>query len=323
MKAIVRDRYGSADVLSIEEVDKPVPKGDQVLVKVIAASINTADADLLRGRPRVARLGTGMSKPRARRLGLDMAGRVEAVGGSVSRFEPGDEVWADLFTSGLGAFAEYVCAAQGAFVPKPAGLTFEEAATLPHSGLLALQGLRRGGPISPGQRVVVNGAGGCVGPFAVQLARTWGAEVTAVDHTAKLGFLHSIGADHVIDGTMEDFTRNGERYDLILDIAATRSTLAFRRSLTDAGAYVLIARSLSGFFSAAVLGAGISMLGHKRMGVFNWMPNRSEDLAWLGRLVEEGKLAPILDHTCTLDEVPAAIRHLEAGHARGKIIVTP
>lgn len=201
MKAIVRNKYGSPDVLELKEIDKPVPGDDEVLVKVHAASINMADLDYLRGRPVVARLGTGLGKPRTNGVGLDVAGRVEEIGKNVTKFRPGDEVWADLFSFGHGSFAEYVCAPEKAFSLKPPGVTFDEAATVPHSGVLALQGLRGKRQIQPGQKVLINGAGGCVGPFAVQIARSFGAEVTGVDHTGKLDMLRSIGADHVIDYT--------------------------------------------------------------------------------------------------------------------------
>jgi NADPH:quinone reductase-like Zn-dependent oxidoreductase len=252
-----------------------------------------------------------------------MAGRVETVGRKVSRFRPGDEVWADLFGSGSGAFAEYVCAREGVFHPKSAELTFEQAATLPHSGLLALQGLDGRGRVRPGERVLINGAGGCVGPFAIQLAKAFGAEVSAVDHTEKLDLLVSLGADHVIDYTREDFTKSGRRYDLILDIAATRSVFAYRRSLKEGGRYVLVARTLAGFFSAALFGALISMGGTKEMGVFKWVPNKREDLDYLGEAVADGKVDAVVDRTYDLAEVPDGIRHLQAGRARGKLMVTP
>lgn len=214
MKAIVRDKYGSPDVLEQREIDKPVPGDDRVLVKVHASSLNMADLDYLRGRPVITRVGTGLREPRTRGVGLDMAGRVEAIGQNVTKFQPGDAVWADLFAFGHDAFSEYVCAPEKAFALKPAGLTFEQAATVPHSAVLALQGLRGKRQIQSGQKVLVNGAGGCVGPFAVQIAKSFGAEVTGVDHTGKLDMMRSIGADHVVDYTQEDFTKNGRRYDL-------------------------------------------------------------------------------------------------------------
>jgi NADPH:quinone reductase-like Zn-dependent oxidoreductase len=323
MKAIVRDRYGSPDVVHMGEIDTPAPGDDQVLVRVHAASLNTADSDLLRGRPRVARLGTGLRRPKTRRVGLDVAGRVEAVGRTVTALRPGDEVWADLFAFGHGSFAEYVCAPATAFAPKPTSTTFEEAATVPHSGVLALQGLMGKGPIRPGERVLINGAGGCVGPFAVQIAKSYGAEVTGVDHTGKLDMLRAIGADHIIDYTREDFTRNGQRYDLILDIAASRSILHYRRALSADGRYVLIARSLGGFLQAVLLGACISLASSKRMGAFTWVPNKREDLDLLNELLEARRIKPLIDRRYGLEEVPQALRHLEQGRARGKLVVTP
>ncbi len=322
MRAVVRDRYGSPEVLRLAEVARPVPVDDQVLVRVRAASVNTADLDYLKGFPPIVRLGTGVFRPRNKTLGLDVAGQVEAVGPNVTRFHPGDEVWADLFAFGQGGFAEYVCAPQRAFAPMPTGLSFEQAATVPHSGVLALQGLLGKGEIKPGEEVLINGAGGCVGPFAVQIAKSFGAEVTGVDHTEKLELLTSIGADHVIDYTREDFTETARRYDLILDIAAQGSLLRYRRSLKPRGRYVLVARSLAGFLQAMLVGAGISMTGSKKMGIFTWRPSRREDLDLLGRLIETGELEPVIDRHYQLSEVPAALHHVAEGRARGKVVIT-
>lgn len=321
MKAIVQESYGSPDVLELREIDQPVPGPREVLVKVRAASVNTADLDHLRGRSIGERLAFGFSKPTHSVPGLDLAGEVVAIGEDVTRLQPGDQVWADLSVSGFGAFAEYVCAAEKVFAPKPPSLTFEEAATVPHSAVLALQGLTGKGPIQPGQRVLVNGAGGCVGPFAVQIAKSFGADVTAVDHAGKLDLPRSLGADHVIDYTQEEFTRNGQRYDLILDIAARRSVLHYRRSLAPGGRYVLIARSLGGFFQAALLGALISVGGSKRMGVFMWNPGRREDLDSLTRLLDAGRIKPLIDRRYGLSQVPGALRYVEEGRARGKVVI--
>jgi len=322
MKAIVQDSYGSPDVLELREIDQPVPGPREVLVKVRAASVNTADLDHLRGRSIGERLAIGLSKPRNSVPGLDLAGEVVAIGEDVTRLQPGDQVWADLSVSGFGAFAEYVCAADKVFAPKPPGLTFEEAATVPHSAVLALQGLTGKGPIQAGQRVLVNGAGGCVGPFAVQIAKSFGADVTAVDHAGKLELLRSLGADHVIDYTQEEFTRNGQRYDLIFDIAARRSVLHYRRSLAPGGRYVLVARSLGGFFQAALLGALISVGGSKKMGIFMWNPGKREDLDSLKRLLDAGRIKPLIDRSYGLRQVPEALRYLEEGGARGKVVIT-
>lgn len=323
MKAIVRDHYGSADALRFDEVETPTPEDDEVLVRVLAASVNTADLDHLKGRPIASRIGSGLFEPKVRVLGLDVAGRVEAIGSNVTRFQPGDEVWADLFPAGFGAFGEYVCAREKAFLPKPPGLGLEDAATLPHSGVLAVQGLTKRGAITPGSKVLINGGGGCVGPLAIQIAKSFGAEVTGVDNTEKLDLMRSVGADHVVDYTREDITKSGRRYDLILDIAANRSFLVFRRLLEDGGVYAHVARSLSGFFSAALLGGLVSLASSKKMGVFNWVPNKPEDMDFLAELVTSGRLTPVIDRSCELSEVPEAIRDLEAGRVRGKILVRP
>jgi len=322
MKAIVRDIYGPPEVLQLREVEMPAPGPGEVLVRVEAASVNTADLEHLRGEPRVTRVATGWRRPRNKRVGFDVAGRVESVGDDVRSLQPGDAVWADLFDSGGGAFAEYVSVPQVKLAPIPRGLPSEVAATVPHSGLLALQGLTARGPIEPGQTVLVIGAGGCVGPFAIQLAKAFGAEVTGVDHTGKLELIRSVGADHVIDYTREDFADNGLRYDMILDIAAQRSVLDCRRSLAPRGRHVLIARSLGGFFAAAVVGAGISVAGSKRMGVFMWRPNNREDLAEMGRLLATGQITPLIDRSYQLSETRAALQYVAEGRARGKVIIT-
>ena len=251
-----------------------------------------------------------------------MAGRVEAIGGNVTGLKPGDEVWADMFSFGQSSFADFAHGPEKAFTLKPHGITFEQAATVPHSGVLALQGLRSKRPIQPGQKVLINGAGGCVGPFAIQIAKSFGAEVTGVDHTGKLDMMRSVGADHVIDYTEEDFTRNGQRYDMILDIAAQRSVLRYRRSLTAQGSYVLVARSLGGFFQALLLGGWITLTGRKKMGVFMWVPNKREDLDFLKGLLEAGRITPLIDSRFPLSEVPQALRYLEEGRARGKLVIT-
>jgi NADPH:quinone reductase-like Zn-dependent oxidoreductase len=322
MRAIVRDRYGSADVLRIDDIERPTPTEDEVLVRVEASSINTADIDHLRGTPRIARLGTGLVRPRWRVPGLDMAGTVEEVGRSVSGVHPGDQVWADMFSNRHGAFAEYVCGPATAFVPRTSGLSATDAATVPHSGVLAVQALGRSRWLRAGMHVLVNGAGGCVGPFAVQIAKSMGAEVTGVDHGSKLEMIRSLGADHVIDYTSEDFTRSGIRYDFILDIAANRSVIHYRRSLRDGGVYVLIARNLSGFAVAALVGGVISVIGGKHMGVFMWEPNKRTDLALLGELVRTGQVKPLIDRIYPLTAVPEAVRLQASGGARGKLVIT-
>jgi NADPH:quinone reductase-like Zn-dependent oxidoreductase len=322
MKAIVRDVYGPPEVLQLRDVERPVPGPGEVLVRVEATSVNTADLEHLRGEPRITRVASGWSRPRSKRIGFDLAGRVDAIGDDVGSLQPGDAVWADLFDSGGGAFAEYVSVPKEKLAPIPPGLPVEVAATIPHSGLLALQGLTGRGSVEPGQTVLVVGAGGCVGPFAIQLAKAFGAEVTGVDHTGKLELMRSVGADHVIDYTQEDFADNGLRYDLILDIAAQRSVLDCSGSLSPRGRHVLIARSLGGFFGAAVVGAGISIAGSKRMGVFMWRPNNREDLDNIGRLLTTGRIAPRIDRSYPLSEAPAALQYVADGNARGKVVIT-
>ena len=321
MRAIVRERYGSPDVVRMTEIDKPAPRRNQVLVKVHAASINTADLDYLTGRPPIARVAYGLIRPRTTVMGCDLAGSVESVGPEVTRFSPGDDVWADLSGSGYGSFAEYACVRETVLAPKPAGLSYVEAATVPHSGVLALQGLRAKNRIEPGHHVLINGAGGCVGPFAVQLAKSLGAEVTGVDAAAKLDWIRSIGADHVIDYTSEDFTRSGRRYDYILDIAAHGSVLRYRRSLTPTGSYVLIARNLAGFVLTFVVGGAISITGKKRMGIFGWSPSRRTDLDTLSGYLQSGKIRPLIDSQHELENVPDALRKLASGRARGKLVI--
>jgi NADPH:quinone reductase-like Zn-dependent oxidoreductase len=323
LKAVVADRYGPPDVLRLAELSKPEVGSGQVLVRVEAASLNTADSDHLWGRPRIARIGTGLRRPATGRVGLDVAGTVEEVGPDVTGLRPGDEVWADLFAHGRGSLAEYVCAPARAFAPKPAGVTFAAAATVPHSGILALQSLRTAGPIRSGDSVLIIGAGGCVGPFAVQIAKAYGAEVTAVDHEGKLDMLRKLGADHVVDYTREDVTMSGRRYDVVLDIADTRSVLRYRRCLQPSGRYVLIARTLSGFVEAAVFGVLITLATSKRMGVFAWKPNGRADLDALARLLDQRQLSPLIDRRFRLEDAADAFRYLQAGHARGKLIFAP
>lgn len=322
MRAIHKTSYGSADVLSLVDLDRPKPTGDEVLVRVEAASLNTADLDHLRGIPRAGRIGVGLREPKHPGVGLDVAGTVEAVGPDVTGFQPGDQVWADLFQYGHGAFSQYVCLPEKAFTPKPSGITFEQAATVPHSGLLALQALTSRGPIQ-GQEVLINGAGGCVGPFAIQIAKAMEATVTGVDHNGKLEVMRQAGADRVIDYTNEDVTHHRSQYDLIVDIAANRSPLRFLRALAPGGRYVLVARSIGGFIRAASIDALVARAVGKKIGVFNWAPSRSTDLATIGRLIEQGKVSPIIDSRYSLEEVPGAFRRLEAGDLRGKALVVP
>jgi NADPH:quinone reductase-like Zn-dependent oxidoreductase len=321
MKAVVYEKYGPPEVLQLKDVDKPVPNNDEVLIKIFAASVNVEDLDYLKGDSWAVRM-LGPLKPKYHTLGFDVAGRVEAIGTAVTQFKPGDEVMGDLFNFGFGAFAEYVCAPGKALVKKPVNITFEQAATLPSRTILALQGLRGKRSVKPGQTVLINGAGGGVGPFAVQLARYFGAEVTAVDSPKKLDMLLSIGADYVIDYTKEDFTKNGKRYDLILDIAAHHSIFDYRRALCSKGIYSLIGGSRSTIFQIVFLGPLISLIGNKKMGLVAWKPNKKEDLDYIIELVELGKIKPVIDRCYFLDEIDDAFRYFEEGNPRGKIVIT-
>jgi NADPH:quinone reductase-like Zn-dependent oxidoreductase len=324
MKAIVYHRYGPPSVLRLGDVPKPTTSDDEVLVEVHAASVNAADVDLLHGKFMV-RPG-GLFRPKYKILGSDIAGRVEAVGKNVTQFRPGDEIFGDLTECGFGAFAEYAIAREDALSLKPAGLTFEQAAAVPSAAILALQGLHdikqaRAG-IRPGQKVLINGAGGSVGPFAVQIAKVFGAEVTAVDSAEKLDMLRSIGADHVIDYRQEDFAQSGQQYDLILDNVATRSVFECLRALNPNGAYVVVGGSTLRILQTALLSSWIAEKRKKTVGLLMWKPNRKEDVAFVKELLEAGRVRPIIDRTYPLHETPEALRYLEEGLARGKVVIT-
>ena len=306
MKAIVCTKYGSPDELRLKEVPNPAPNDDQVLVKIHAASLNAADLETLRGVFLVR-----MASPRRpvhQILGSDIAGRVEAVGNNVQQFQPGDGVWGDLsYPHGLGAFAEYVCAAENALAPKPPSMTFEEAATYPQAAIVALQSLRDKGQTQPGQKLLINGAGGGMGTFAVQLAKYFGADVTAVDSTRKLDMLRSIGADQVIDYTHEDYTQSGQRYDLILDLAAHRSVSDYRRALAPDGVFMMVGGSVATLLQVVTRGTWISRRGGQTIGLNAWTPNKREDLTFLAELFEAGKVVPVIDRRYPLHEVPEAL----------------
>ncbi|XZO04126.1 MAG: NAD(P)-dependent alcohol dehydrogenase [Microcoleus sp.] len=321
MRAIVQVEYGSADVLRMEEVDKPVVPDNGVLVRVYAASINAADWHLMRGTPFFIRLiFGGLLKPKIKILGCDLAGRVEAIGKDVTQFQPGDEVFGALSECGFGAFAEYVCATEAALVMKPVNATFEEAATVPGAALAALQGLRDVGQIQPGQKVLINGASGGVGSFAVQIAKAFGAEVTAVCSTKKMDMVSAIGADHAIDYT-QVVTTNGQHYDLILDAAAYRSVFDYLPALTPEGTYVLIGGSTAQFFQVMFLGPWISRTSRQKVKSLAAKPNQA-DLATLRELMVAGKIVPWIDRRYNLSEVPAAIRHLEQRQVLGKVVIS-
>src|SRR5215213_6450836 len=319
MKAIVYTRYGPPEVLQLKEVAKPTPKNDEVLVKVQAVSINRSDWEGLTGKPLYARLG-GLLRSRQQILGSDIAGRVEMAGRNVSGFQPGDEVFGDILPR-LGGFAEYVCAPENKLAPKPASMTFEEAAAIPQPAVIALQGIRDKGQVQPGQKVLVNGAGGGAGAVAVQLAKLYGAEVTGVDNTGKLDFMRSLDADHVIDYTREDFTKNGKQYDLILDVVAHRSAFAYKRALRPNGSYFLTGGSVATIFQILLLGPWIRGTTGKNMRILAVQPNL-KDMVHITELYEAGKVIPVIDKTYPLSEVPEALRYLGEGRVRGKVVIT-
>ncbi len=322
MKAIVYTKYGSPDVLQLKDVEKPTPRDNEVLIKIHAASVNAYDWHFLTADIFLIRLmGGGLLKPKNTRLGADVAGRVEAVGRNAKQFQPGDEVFGDLAGHGNGSFAEYVSASESAFALKPGNLSFEEAAAVPMAAVTALQGLRDEGQIHPGQKVLINGASGGVGTFAVQLAKYFGAEVTAVCSTRNLDQARSLGADHVIDYTKEDFTQSGQQYDLILAANGYHSLSAYKRALTPKGMYVMAGGSMAQIFEAMLLGSLMSKTGGKKMGGVSAKPNQ-EDLAFMKGLLEAGKVVPVIDRRYPLRETAEALRYLGEGHARGKIVIT-
>jgi NADPH:quinone reductase-like Zn-dependent oxidoreductase len=305
------------DVLQFKEVDKPTPTDDQVLVKVHAASVNKADLAPVRGVFVARLLGTGLLKPKLKILGSDSAGRVEAVGKNVKQFQPGHQV----FGYATGSFAEYACAREDLLVLKPTHVTFEESAAVPIAAITALQGLRKG-QIQPGQRVLVNGASGGVGTFAVQIAKSFGAKVTAVCSTKNLDNARSMGADHVIDYTQEDFTRNGQSYDLIFAANGHHSILDYRRALSPTGICVVVGGSLAQIFQALLLGPLISKAGGKKIGFMGIAKRNQKDLVFLKELLEAGKVKPLIDRRYPLSETAKAIQYLEEGHAQGKVVIT-
>jgi NADPH:quinone reductase-like Zn-dependent oxidoreductase len=301
-------------------VDRPVPRDNQVLVKVLASSLNAADFELL-GGALFARIA-GPFRPRNRIPGTDVAGRVVAVGSNVKRLKNGDAVFGDLFMRGAGAFAEYVAAPEEALMQKPDSISFEDAATLPQAARIALQGLRGRRPLEKRQKVLINGAGGGMGTFAVQIAKYYGAEVTGVDSSRKLEMLRAIGADHVIDYNRDDCTRNGERYDLILDTVARRSIFDYRRVMVPGGLFVLVGGSKYAIFQAILLGPLVSIASKKKMGINPWKVNVEEDMRFLLELHEKGKLLPVIDRRIPLIEVPEALRDLSNGLVKGKVVIT-
>jgi NADPH:quinone reductase-like Zn-dependent oxidoreductase len=321
MKAIVYEKYGSPDVLHLTEVEKPTPKDHEVLIIVHAVSVNRSDWECLRGNPLYARITvSGLLKPKKKILGSDIAGRVEAAGRNVKRFQPGDEVFGDILWH-MGGFAEYVCAPEGALALKPAGMTFEQAAAIPQAAVIALQGIRDKGQVRSGQKVLINGAGGGAGSFAVQLAKLYGAEVTGVDNTGKLDFMRSLGADHVIDYIREDFTKNGKQYDMILDVIAHRSVFAYKRALRPNGSYFCVGGSVATLFQILLLGPWVRRTAGKKIRLLLVRPNL-KDMVYITELYEAGKVVPVIDRQYPLSEVPEALQYLGEGRAKGKVVIT-
>ena len=318
MKAIVCDRYGSPDDLRLADVGQPTPRDDEVLVRMRAVSINSWDWDTLTGRPFEYRLMSGIFKPKSRLIhGCDIAGTVERVGGRVSRFRVGDEVFGDLSEGGWGAFAEYVCARENSLTLKPPALTLEQAACIAHGGNLAVQGLIDCGRIESGQRVLINGGGGSTGTLAIQIAKSFGTDVTAVDHPAKLEIMRALGADQVIDFTRQDFTRNGRQYDLIFDVRTDRSVADYRRALVANGTYVTVGGRTSRMLQVGLLGR---LSRHYRMHVVLYQANKDSD--YLVDLVQANKLRPVIDRCFPLDRTGDAFRYFGEGRFKGKVVVT-
>jgi NADPH:quinone reductase-like Zn-dependent oxidoreductase len=319
--ALVQDEYGGLEVLEVAEVPVPRPGPGDVLVRVHAASINEWDQGLMRGTPIVNRM-SGLRRPRRRTLGSDIAGVVEAVGGAVTRFRPGDSVFGDLSGCGFGAFAQYARAAEHALTAMPGFLTFEQAAAVPQAGGLAMAGLEKGGPLRPGQRVLMNGGGGGVGTFAIQIAKASGVEVTGVDGPGKLDLMSELGADHVIDFTGEDFTRSGEQYDLILDVVCRRSVAEYRRALRPRGRCGVVGGSTRRLIGAAALGQALRLSEGRRVSLVMYRANQPDVMVRLVRLMGEGSVEPVIDRVFPLDEGRDAMAHYLSGSFAGKIVIT-
>lgn len=322
MKAMVYTQYGSPDVLELQEVAQPVPKDGEVLVKIHAAAANYADWALLNGKPFLVRAEYGLFKPKNTILGADIAGQVAAVGRNVKQFQPGEQVFGDISGCGWGGFAEYAAVPEKFLALKPAHVSYEQAAAAPLAGITALQGLRDYGHIQPGQKVLINGASGGVGTFAVQIAKAFGAEVTAVCSTNKLEMVRAIGADHAIDYTQEDFTQQGPQYDLILGANGSHSLADYRRALRPQGIYVCSGGSLRQIFAALILGPLLSRRGGQQLRSMGSAKPNQKDLLVMKELLATGKVVPVIDRCYPLLEVPDALRYLGAGHAKGKIVIT-
>ena len=318
MKAVVYTRYGPPDVLRLTDLQMPVPNDDEVLVQVHAVSLNATDWEVLRGKPLYSRI-MGPFRPRHNILGSDIAGRVQAAGRNATRFGPGEDVFADIL-SHMGGFAESVCVPETALAPMPAGMTYEQAAALPQAGAIALQGIQDKGQVQPGQTVLINGAGGGSGMYAIQLAKLNGAEVTGVDNSEKLEFMRSLGADHVIDYTRDDFTRNGRTYDLILDLAAHRAAFAYKSSLMPGARYLYVGGSVATLLQVLLIGPVIGRTEGKKIRLLA-VRQGAQHLAPIIDLCQAGKLATVIDRRYRLNEVPEALRYLGEGHAKGKVVV--
>jgi 2-desacetyl-2-hydroxyethyl bacteriochlorophyllide A dehydrogenase len=323
MKAIVFEKYGSPEVLRLKDVERPTPKDNEVLIKVFATSINPLDWHIMRGSPFIARLSFGLLKPKNPILGADVSGVVEAVGKNVKEFKVGDEVFGDLSSTGLGALAEYVCTKEKNLVLKPSNCTFEEAAAVPVAGLTALQSTCNGTEIKAGQKVLINGSSGGVGTFTVQLAKSFGANVTGVCSTKNLHLVNSIGADRVIDYKVKDFTKNGQRYDLIIDNVGNRTVADLKQSLNESGRCVIVGYTSSKLLFQHMFKAPIvSMFKKKKIGLMETAKMVKEDLVFIKELIEEGKVKPVIDRQYPLNETAKAIDYLEQGHAQGKVVIT-
>ncbi|MCW4040615.1 MAG: NAD(P)-dependent alcohol dehydrogenase [Candidatus Bathyarchaeota archaeon] len=321
MKAIIAPKYGGPEVLKLRDIETPSPKPNEVLVNVRAASLNAADFEILRGAWSARFLSP--LRPKHKIPGSDVTGQVEAVGEDVTEFQSGDNVVGDLFMYGHGAFAEYVCAPETAFTRKSAHMSFEEAATYPQAAIIALQALRGKKQIESGHKVLINGGGGGMGTFGIQIAKYYGADVTGVDSARKLDMMRSIGADHVIDYQQEDFTKRGEYYDIIVDTVARRSLSSYKRVLNPGGLFVMVGGSRSAIFQAAFLGPLYSRDGDKHLGLNLWSePYNKEDMDFLEELFEAGDVVPVIDRCYSLMKVPDALRYLEEGLALGKVVIS-
>jgi NADPH:quinone reductase-like Zn-dependent oxidoreductase len=316
MKAVVYEKYGSPEVHQLKEVEKPVPNENEILVKIHASAINSSDSTLTRGKPFLGRLWQGFLKPKNKTLGSDIAGQVEAVGSNIKEFKPGDDVFGDIGDIGFGGFAEYVTVSEKTIVLKPTNLTFKEAASIPQASVVALQGLRNHGQIKKGQKVLINGASSGIGTFAVQIAKSFGAEVTGVCSTNKIDMIHSIGADHVIDYTKEDFTKSRQLFDLIFDLHVSHSISEYKCALVPNGAYIACDFNPTSIF----LGPMISLFGNKKVKSYMAKLN-TNDLRYIKELIETGKIKPIIDRCYSLNQIAEAINYYEEKHTKGKIVI--